>query len=65
MEERFTIDYKIKLAKCDNKMYKLIIFFLNYNALEDISQCRFHEYELQQQTSSQYTVNTFVDFSGG
>lgn len=46
MEERFTIDYKIKLAKCDNKMYKLIIFFLNYNALEDISQCRFHEYEL-------------------
>ena len=46
-------------------MYKLIIFFLNYNALEDISQCRFHEYELQQQTSSQYTVNTFVDFSGG
>ena len=23
MEERFTIDYKIKLAKYDDKMYKL------------------------------------------
>ena len=28
MEERFTIDYKIKLAKYDDKMYKLIVFFL-------------------------------------
>lgn len=62
MEERFTIDYKIKLAKCDDKMYKLIVFFLNYNALEDISQCIFHEYELQLQTSSPHTENTFIDF---
>lgn len=37
-------------------MYKLIIFFLNYNALEDISQCRFHEYELQQQTSKTHLL---------